>query len=421
MQYKEHTMVPVAVERTLLFPTVSNTNSNTQLFMGDHSAATVFSLGDKVTVIEDVVKSGKNLKGLSGSVIHTWEKCDVDPTCCCAEMVDENLAVHVRFDVDDNADDSEEAGGNGLFDNDTFIYYFAESELVVKKQEEDTITSVSVGGRVLPTEYYKSVYDEEQEVQPSGLDPTIGAATTSTDAATTPWDIGGGKPQPSIVKAYEEGKLRGRILDVGCGAGENCIYLAQKYGVTSIVGCDIAPGAIRMAQERVRQIMEPTTTITRSQQQEDSDASSSLPTFWTRPEFFVASCTEIVDTYQCLDDEANDHEANEKELFDVTIDSGLLHCLSDDVAKVYVQNLAQLVKPSTGRVYVGCFSTKNPAESWDNPRRLSPEYLEQLFCTDHGWEVISIVDTWWSRPPGRGSSQGAFSMALWMEARRIAC
>ena len=39
----------------------------------------------------------------------------------------EGLSVHVRFAVGD------ENGGNGLFANDTFIHYFAESELEKKK------------------------------------------------------------------------------------------------------------------------------------------------------------------------------------------------------------------------------------------------------------------------------------------------
>ena len=99
--------------------------------MGDHSSATLFQVGDTVTVVEDVMKAGKNLKGLSGTVIETWEKCEVDPTCCCAEWVDEGLSVHVKFNVDDEED------GNGLFANDTFIHYFAESELIEKKEDDE--------------------------------------------------------------------------------------------------------------------------------------------------------------------------------------------------------------------------------------------------------------------------------------------
>ena len=48
----------------------SNYPSHT-LFMGDHSAATLFEIGDTVTVVEDVIKAGRNLNGLSGTVIQT--------------------------------------------------------------------------------------------------------------------------------------------------------------------------------------------------------------------------------------------------------------------------------------------------------------------------------------------------------------
>ena len=258
------------------------------------------------------------------------------------------------------------------------------------QQEESSLSGSLSSGRVLPPDYFKSVYertDEEGEV------------------ITTPWDIGGGRPQPAIIKAYEQGQLRGRILDAGCGAGENCIYLAGKYGVTSVVGSDLAEGAIREAEERVD----------RMEDGQDGKHREQPSPFWTQPAFFIASCTEIADKYEKQLD-VNDGE--EPKLFDVSIDSGLLHCLSDEDAELYVQQLGRLVKPDTGRAYIGCFSTKNPAESWDNPRRLSPQYLKNLFSEDNGWEVISITDTWWARPPERGSSQGSFSMALWMEARR---
>ena len=105
-----------------------NRREITHLFV-DHSSATVFQIGDTVTVIEDVMKAGKSLRGRSGEVIETWEKCDVDPTCCCAEWVDDGLSVHVRFSADEDS--------NTLFANDTFIHYFAESELVKKKNKEN--------------------------------------------------------------------------------------------------------------------------------------------------------------------------------------------------------------------------------------------------------------------------------------------
>ena len=88
-----------------------------QLTMRDRSAVSYFKVGDTVLVIEDVYKNKNlNLNGYKGIVKETWEKCQVDPTCCCAEQVDLGMAVTVVFD-DENK-------------NDSFLYYFAEDELV---------------------------------------------------------------------------------------------------------------------------------------------------------------------------------------------------------------------------------------------------------------------------------------------------
>ena len=293
-------------------------------------------------------------------------------------------------------------------------------------RNEPTISS----DRVLSPEYFKSVYQQNQEDNDE---------ESKTNA--TPWDIGGGRPQPDIVSTYEEGKLRGRIIDAGCGKGENCIYLAGKYGISSVVGFDLAPGAIEVAMNRVSRIEGGTQRKGTNDNNntgdndgisydDDDDISLKTP-FWTTPQFLVASCTDIVDRYNELiisssksrenniDADTNTNtNSNTNSLFDISIDSGLLHCLSDEDAIKYVTQMAQLIKPITGRAYVGCFSTANP-DPWDNPRRLSEDNLRDLFCVENGWEVISIEDTWWARPPLRGSSQGAFSMALWMEARRL--
>ena len=85
-----------------------------QLTMKDRSAVTYFKVGDMVKVTEDVYKNKQNLIGYQGKVTETWEKCDVDPTCCCAEQVDPGMAVTVSFTQDD----------------DSFIYFFGEDELI---------------------------------------------------------------------------------------------------------------------------------------------------------------------------------------------------------------------------------------------------------------------------------------------------
>jgi len=119
------------------------------LQMKDASCAYWFNVGDKVKVTSSVIKAGVDLQGRVGDVIQTWEKCDVDPTCCCAEFVDDNFAVTVKYEgkVDPASGATEEGFNTGI---DTFTHYFNEDELVkVQKhemKEESASASVAFDG-----------------------------------------------------------------------------------------------------------------------------------------------------------------------------------------------------------------------------------------------------------------------------------
>jgi hypothetical protein len=91
--------------------------------MRDTSASYWFRAGDAVRVCEPVSKASVNLEGRVGVVLETWEKCDVDPTCCCAEQVDCSMAVRVEFPGDLLGEAASESARS-------FTHYFAEDELV---------------------------------------------------------------------------------------------------------------------------------------------------------------------------------------------------------------------------------------------------------------------------------------------------
>src|SRR5689334_5201640 len=67
---------------------------------------------------------------------------------------------------------------------------------------------------------------------------------TAYDDDTAPWVIG--EPQPAIVEVERAGSIRGRVLDVGTGAGEHTIALtALGYDV---LGIDLSPSAVEYAR-----------------------------------------------------------------------------------------------------------------------------------------------------------------------------
>lgn len=276
-------------------------------------------------------------------------------------------------------------------------------------------SSLQASDRILSQDYYKSVYkninksqEQRRNTTATENDGSDVSEAVPLSGGKTPWDLGKNRPQPSIVHAYEEGKIRGNVLDAGCGVGENCVFLARKYGIQSITGFDLSDDAIQIATDTVNKIV--------------LEEVEQLP-FWSTPQFFTASCTEVADSHgeKLLsgilgNDDIGD--SSDKSLFDVVIDSGLLHCLSNEDAKDYVNQVSKLLQPVTGRFYIGCFSAANP-DPWENPRRISEEYLRnELFSCQKKWEVLSCRDCWWARPPSRGSSiGGAFSLALWVEVR----
>lgn len=74
-----------------------------------------------------------------------------------------------------------------------------------------------------------------------GGDLLPGAAITRV-----PWDIG--EVQPGVVEMERAGRFRGEVLDVGCGPGDNALFLAGRgHRVTAI---DAASVIIDRARKR---------------------------------------------------------------------------------------------------------------------------------------------------------------------------
>ena len=126
-----------------------------------------------------------------------------------------------------------------------------------------------------------------------------------------PWDIGG--PRPELVRLVESGKLEPcRAIDLGCGIGENVIYLTQQgFDVT---GADISPRAIAKARRKAQ-------------------AAGVSPTF------LVGDVTNLTGV---------------EGPFDLVVDNGCLHSLLRNARERYVRTVLRLTRPSS-RYFLRCF------------------------------------------------------------------
>jgi cyclopropane fatty-acyl-phospholipid synthase-like methyltransferase len=181
------------------------------------------------------------------------------------------------------------------------------------------------------------------EAGPVVLDTMTMPSWDDSYAASTPapWDIG--RPQPAFVRLAEQGLLAGRVLDSGCGTGEQTL-LAAAHGAdaTGVDGSGLAIG-------RARQKAAERGLVAR---------------------FEVGDVLRLADLGLTVD---------------AIIDSGVFHVFDDENRARYVISLASVLR-SGGRCYLACFSDRQPG-TW-GPRRVSQDELRAAFS--QGWTVVSI-------------------------------
>jgi SAM-dependent methyltransferase len=159
---------------------------------------------------------------------------------------------------------------------------------------------------------------------------------------TPPWEIG--RAQPAIVRLAEQGAISGSVLDLGCGTGDNALYLSS-VGL-DVTGIDASPTAIERAKAKAAERGINATFI-------EGDALD------------LAAILRI---------------------FDVVIDCGLFHIFSDTDRVRYARGLRDIVRPS-GRYFLLCFSDRQPGTS--GPRRVTQAEIHGTFFAD--WRVDSII------------------------------
>jgi SAM-dependent methyltransferase len=175
---------------------------------------------------------------------------------------------------------------------------------------------------------------------PQALEDEMQAQHDLTGRGAAPWEIG--RPQSSFVSLAQSQQIRGPVLDVGCGTGENALYLAGLG--FEVNGVDSARAAIEMARDKakVRQV---------------------------RAYFRIVDALDLA----CLGT-----------TFETVIDSGLFNLFTDEERRLFLAGLAVVLRPG-GTYFMLGFSDQETREA---PGRISQAEIHSAFQT--GWTINYI-------------------------------
>jgi SAM-dependent methyltransferase len=162
-----------------------------------------------------------------------------------------------------------------------------------------------------------------------------------------PWDVH--QAQPRLMELEALGGISGEVLDIGCGLGDNAIYLASRGH--SVTGLDGSPAAIEEARRRA--------------------AAAGV-----NVTFEVADATNL---------------AGYDGRFDTVVDSALYHCLDDDGRNAYIAGLYRATKPGA-RLHLSCFS-EGSVNGLVAPMGHVPESNIRDTLTANGWRIDFIGPT----------------------------
>jgi SAM-dependent methyltransferase len=157
-----------------------------------------------------------------------------------------------------------------------------------------------------------------------------------------PWDIG--RPQPVVVRLAAAGRFAGRVLDAGCGTGENALHIAA-LGV-AVMGIDVAETAIAQARAKA------------------ADRGIAA-------EFAVADALDL---------------RRLGRTFDTVLDCALCHTFDNAERPAYAASVAAVTKPG-GTLYVLCFSDEGDDLG---PHPVSRDELGAAFNRATGWDMAAV-------------------------------
>ena len=252
--------------------------------------------------------------------------------------------------------------------------------------ESSPAAAAAVAGAPPSSDFFKKIYVDGKAspatrlraaMRPGAQSHVRQAGPPQAEKKTVPWDIGAHQPALELVA----GSLRGRVLDVGCGTGDNARWVAALPGVTAVTAIDCAPGAIQICRER--------------------QARQPAPLAAAAVEFLQA------DVFALPADLTD---------YDTWLDSAVFHCIGDDGAQAgYLAAVTPRMRMGATAIML-VFSDLNP-DPWVGPRRIGERHARALW-TQAGWDVRSLsMDAWYADSMGRNDGKGG--RAMLMVAKRV--
>jgi SAM-dependent methyltransferase len=159
-----------------------------------------------------------------------------------------------------------------------------------------------------------------------------------------PWDIG--QAQPAVIEWERAGRFSGEVLDIGCGPGDNAIYLAaQGCSVTAVDG---AVTAVEQAKHRA--------------------AAGG-----------VRLRVAVADAFNLSPDT----------LYDTVLDSGLYHCIDPGRRREYA---AALHRVTRGAARLNLLAVSDRAPEGTPPSRVTESELRDDLSSA-GWCITALCPT----------------------------
>ena len=164
-------------------------------------------------------------------------------------------------------------------------------------------------------------------------------------AGTPPWDIG--KEQGAFKRIIENHNINGPLLDIGCGTGENSLFIAKQLNI-SVTGIDTSNTAISKASEKaqLRNLQENATFL--------------------NYDLFKLS------------------EFNKK--FNTIIDCGVFH-MFDARSRVEYQNNVKKILHKNGKLFILAFSYLEPLGIGPSQRLKERDYYNAF---QNGWKILNF-------------------------------